>query len=285
MTAGEQIRRVERARKAIYAGWYNDPALPETWSTDWDKWETSYFWVERAKDSKLKIDKLFKETWKLPGTIEPLAFMPGSCGEYFLFTADGRYYFYADRQLTVHDMEFGSAEEFLKYLTAKDAAPGSRLPKEKVPREPGTDLRWCLPTLTYVLNPNNQRGGFTRSSIFDIVPVLLTSVPDIAGFVAYVLTTVPPSELENSIFRLEGDRLSLNDLATQLNATVEHVDSIDGAAGPFRTYLLEILDRGAGNTGWDEANKTEGSGINAAGSSNALWPGHHWRTAKEVLNI
>ncbi|KAJ6467438.1 hypothetical protein C8R45DRAFT_938778 [Mycena sanguinolenta] len=142
MTAGEQIRRVERARKAIYAGWYNDPALPETWCTDWDKWETSYFWVERAKDGKLKIDKLFKETWKLPGIIELLAFMPGSCGEYFLFTAGGRYYFYADRQLTVHDMEFGSAEKFLKYLTAKDAAPGSRLPKVEVPRQPGTDFRW-----------------------------------------------------------------------------------------------------------------------------------------------
>ncbi|KAJ6467447.1 hypothetical protein C8R45DRAFT_1171931 [Mycena sanguinolenta] len=132
--------------------------------------------------------------------------------------------------------------------------------------------------------------GYSENKKITIVgkgeaPVSLTSIPDIAGFVTYVLTTLPPSELENSIFRLEGDRLSLNDLATQLKATVEHVDSIDGAAGPFRTYLLEILDRGAGSTGWDEAKKTEGLGINAAGSSNALWPGHHWRTAKEVLNI
>lgn len=100
-----------------------------------------------------------------------------------------------------------------------------------------------------------------------------------------MLTTLPPSELVNSIFRLEGDRLSLNDLATQLKATVEHVAYIDGATGPFRTYLFGILDSGAGSTGWDEATKTEGSGINGAGSSNALWPGHHWRTAKEVLNI
>ncbi|KAJ7830733.1 hypothetical protein B0H14DRAFT_3087920 [Mycena olivaceomarginata] len=132
--------------------------------------------------------------------------------------------------------------------------------------------------------------GYSDNKKFTIVgtgeaPVSFTSVPDIAGFVAYVLTTLPPSELENSIFRLEGDRLSLNDLATQLKATVEHVDYIDGATGPFRTYLLGILDSGAGSTGWDEATKTEGSGINGAGSSNALWPGHHWRTAKEVLNI
>ncbi|KAJ6467394.1 hypothetical protein C8R45DRAFT_1063991 [Mycena sanguinolenta] len=132
--------------------------------------------------------------------------------------------------------------------------------------------------------------GYSENKKFTIVgkgeaPVSMTSISDIAGFVAYVLTTLPPSELENSIFRLEGERLSLNDLATQLNATVEYVDSIDGAAGPFKTYLLGILDSGAGTTGWEEAKKTEGSGINAAGSSNALWPGHHWRTAKEVLNI
>ncbi|KAJ6467457.1 hypothetical protein C8R45DRAFT_838554, partial [Mycena sanguinolenta] len=132
--------------------------------------------------------------------------------------------------------------------------------------------------------------GYSENKKFTIVgkgeaPVSLTSIPDIAGFVAYVVTTLPPSELENSTFRLEGDRLSLNDLVTQLKATVEHVDYIDEATGPLITYLLEILDRGAGSTGWDEAKKTEGLGINAAGSSNALWPGHHWQTAKEVLNI
>ncbi|KAJ7841595.1 hypothetical protein B0H14DRAFT_3457367 [Mycena olivaceomarginata] len=36
-------------------------------------------------------------------------------------------------------------------------------------------------------------------------PVSVTSIPDITGFVAHVLTTAPPSELEDLILRLEGD--------------------------------------------------------------------------------
>ncbi|KAJ6481675.1 hypothetical protein C8R45DRAFT_1150579 [Mycena sanguinolenta] len=114
-------------------------------------------------------------------------------------------------------------------------------------------------------------------------PVSFTAVPDIAGFVAYVLTSLPPSELQDRIFRLEGDRTSLNDLGVQLNIPVVHVDRIEG--DKLKTGLLKLLDSGAGSTGWDEENQREKTGRDAAGSGNALWPGHSWKSIREVLNL
>ncbi|KAJ6630981.1 hypothetical protein B0H10DRAFT_1773468 [Mycena sp. CBHHK59/15] len=115
-------------------------------------------------------------------------------------------------------------------------------------------------------------------------PASFTAIPDIAGFVAYVLTTLPPSELENRVFRLEGDRASMNDLGPLFKTTVEHVDTIPGEAGELKTSLLALVDTGACSTGWDQVKKAEGSGSGAAGSGNALWPGQ-WKTIKDVHNV
>ncbi|KAJ6534614.1 hypothetical protein DFH09DRAFT_932100, partial [Mycena vulgaris] len=117
------------------------------------------------------------------------------------------------------------------------------------------------------------------------VPISFTSAADIAGFVAHVLTTLPASELESRVFRLEGDRGSLTDIAAQFKASVEHVEHITGENGELKTLLLARMDTGAGSTGWDEATKSEGSGSKAAGSANALWPGHQWKTVKDVHNL
>ncbi|KAJ7157970.1 hypothetical protein C8R43DRAFT_1095986 [Mycena crocata] len=117
------------------------------------------------------------------------------------------------------------------------------------------------------------------------VPVSFVAVADIAGFVAHVLTTLPPAELENRVFRLESERLSLGALGAKFNATVEYVDAIDGEGGALKTGLQSIVDSGAGSTGWDVVRKTEGVGANAAGSANSLWPGHHWKTIKEVHGL
>ncbi|KAJ6467356.1 hypothetical protein C8R45DRAFT_938701 [Mycena sanguinolenta] len=138
----DRIHRERQARREVSAGWYTNPNLPEYWSTDWNHWESTCFWFERAQDGKLKIDKLFKETWELPGIIEPLAYMPSTGGLYFLL----RYYFYADEKLTVHEasIEFESAEEFMRYVVDDEDAPGSRMPDIEVPPVPGTDLSWCL---------------------------------------------------------------------------------------------------------------------------------------------
>ncbi|KAJ7464407.1 hypothetical protein FB451DRAFT_1370204 [Mycena latifolia] len=116
-------------------------------------------------------------------------------------------------------------------------------------------------------------------------PVSFTSVQDIAGFVAYVLTALPRAELENRVFRLQGERARLIDLGTQFNTSVEHVERITGDGGEVKTGLMTLLDTGAGSTGWDEITKSEGEGSYAAGSTNALWPGHQWKTIKEVHGL
>ncbi|KAJ6570253.1 hypothetical protein DFH09DRAFT_1261262 [Mycena vulgaris] len=104
-------------------------------------------------------------------------------------------------------------------------------------------------------------------------PVSFTSISDIAGFVAHVLTALPRSELEDRVFRLEGERASMNDVGALFKTAVEHVESIAGEGGESRTFLLALADSGGFSTG------------KAAGSANALWPGHEWQTIKEVLKL
>ncbi|KAJ6520930.1 hypothetical protein DFH09DRAFT_1426606 [Mycena vulgaris] len=94
------------------------------------------------------------------------------------------------------------------------------------------------------------------------VPVSFTSIQDIAG-----------------------ERRSLNELGPLFKTTVEHVQYITGELGGLRTGLLGIIDSGESSTGWDATAKAEGSGSNAAGSANALWPGHQWKTIKDVHNL
>ncbi|KAF7306472.1 NmrA domain-containing protein [Mycena indigotica] len=108
-----------------------------------------------------------------------------------------------------------------------------------------------------------------------------TSITDIAGFVAHVLTTLPHEQVENKILRIQGDSLKANELGPLFNTTVEHVDDIPG---PMKGLML-AADNGAGSTGWDVVAGREGTGDAAAGSASELWPGHHWRTIKEVHHI
>ncbi|KAJ7284600.1 hypothetical protein C8J57DRAFT_1289057 [Mycena rebaudengoi] len=112
-------------------------------------------------------------------------------------------------------------------------------------------------------------------------PVSFTSIGDIAGFVAYILTSLPPSELENKIFRLQGDRMSSNELGGLFKTTVEHVDEITGEDGGLKTHLLNLMDTGAGSTGWNVVKGTEGSGSEGAGSGNTSWPNHQWKTIRD----
>jgi hypothetical protein len=64
-------------------------------------------------DGKRQIDKMFKNDFDLPGTIEPVAYPTSYVDEFFLFTAAGRYYLWSDGNLTMHRMRFPSPKEFL----------------------------------------------------------------------------------------------------------------------------------------------------------------------------
>ncbi|KAJ7026945.1 hypothetical protein C8F04DRAFT_100498 [Mycena alexandri] len=114
-------------------------------------------------------------------------------------------------------------------------------------------------------------------------PISFTSIPDIAGFLVHILTTLAPSELENHILRIEGDRATLNEIALKFKTTVDHIDSVEGKWGEFFTYMLKSFEAGGGSTGWDEVNQREGSEGSASG--NVLWPGHNWSTIEEVHKL
>jgi len=118
-----------------------------------------------------------------------------------------------------------------------------------------------------ILGKGDQKASFTDPT-------------DIAGFTAYVLTHLPPSDLSNKIFRIEGERASLLDIAGYYGSrvTVEHVDGFPGDA--FKTFLHNHVETGHGSVQYDGSSGKEGAGL-----SNALWRDHHWKGIKEVLEL
>ncbi|KAH7906328.1 hypothetical protein BJ138DRAFT_1016439 [Hygrophoropsis aurantiaca] len=122
-------------------------------------------------------------------------------------------------------------------------------------------------------------------------PVSFTAIPDVAGFLAYVLTTLPPSELSDVVLRIEGDRRTFTDISKLYSeagkASVQYVDKfptdIAIPAVEVREYLQKRFDMGAGSTGWDLIAGKEADGL--AGSANKLWEGHRWKSVKETLGL
>ncbi|KAH7927667.1 NAD(P)-binding protein [Leucogyrophana mollusca] len=118
-------------------------------------------------------------------------------------------------------------------------------------------------------------------------PATFTAVSDIAGFLAYVLTHLSPSQLHNATFRIQGERRTPRELAALYGDKVPVVQisefPLSVKNGAFRTYLQVAFNSGAGSTGFDAAEGKDDE--KRAGSSNSLWPGHQWRTVKEVLNL
>ncbi|KAJ7206203.1 hypothetical protein C8J57DRAFT_1441229 [Mycena rebaudengoi] len=104
-------------------------------------------------------------------------------------------------------------------------------------------------------------------------------------FVVHVLTTLPSAELENKIFRIEGERTTANDLGALFKTAVEYATEIPGEMGEIKTIVATELDSGLGSTGWSDVTKSEGTGDAAASSANKLWPGNHWNTIKEVHGL
>lgn len=102
-----------------------------------------------------------------------------------------------------------------------------------------------------------------------------------SGFTAHVLTTLPPSELANSIFRIEGEHSSLAEIATMYGDKVEVVHVDEFPHDEFRTFLHDIHDKGMASTRYDFFSGKELS--EGAGSSNKLWAGHRWKGIKEIL--
>lgn len=112
-----------------------------------------------------------------------------------------------------------------------------------------------------------------------------TALDDVAGFTAHVLTSLPPAKLHDATFRIEGERTSFNKvgaLYASKNIPVEHVTSLP--EGYVKQTLLQgLFEQGRGSSGWD--NYADKDIPENAYSGNAAWPGHQWKSVKEVLEL
>ncbi|KAJ6611383.1 hypothetical protein B0H10DRAFT_2286465 [Mycena sp. CBHHK59/15] len=130
--------------------------------------------------------------------------------------------------------------------------------------------------------------GFSVNGKINIVgtgemPCSFTASDDIAGFVAHVLTTLPRSELFNRTFRLQGDRLSLVELAQLFKTEVQYVDKVPGQMSEVWTRMHEAAECGLASTGWNVFQWREGQ--ENAGSTNYLWEGHQWKSVKDFYRL
>ncbi|KAH7928781.1 NAD(P)-binding protein [Leucogyrophana mollusca] len=118
-------------------------------------------------------------------------------------------------------------------------------------------------------------------------PATFTAISDIAGFLAYVLTHLPPSQLHNVSFRIQGERKTPRELAALYGdkAPLVEISEFPPSVkdGAFRKFLQVAFNAGFASTGYDAAEGKDDE--KRAGSSNSLWPGHQWKTVKEVLNL
>ncbi|EGN92689.1 hypothetical protein SERLA73DRAFT_163920 [Serpula lacrymans var. lacrymans S7.3] len=120
-------------------------------------------------------------------------------------------------------------------------------------------------------------------------PASFTSLEDVSGFVAHVLTTLSPSALHDKSFRIQGERTTLNAIgalyASANKASVEYVDKLPDDQGDFtkQAFLQGNFEAGKVSTGWD--NVAAEDNVERASSANALWEGHHWISVKEALGL
>ncbi|KAF5387861.1 hypothetical protein D9615_000160 [Tricholomella constricta] len=112
-------------------------------------------------------------------------------------------------------------------------------------------------------------------------PASFTAIEDVAGFVAHVLTTLHPAQLDYSVFRIQGQAASLIELAPILDTTVERVKEVPGPNSSLSAFFQTHIETGGGSTGWDAATGSESK--DKAGSSNYLWEGHHWKSIRDVI--
>lgn len=109
----------------------------------------------------------------------------------------------------------------------------------------------------------------------------------LSEFIAYVSTHLPPSQLNNARFRLQGERLTTKEIASRLRKPIEYVDAIPGEGSELRTIVATESEHRAGSTGFNHELQKDNdvNGPEGAGSGNRFWPGHVWRTMEDILKI
>ncbi|KAG2152622.1 uncharacterized protein EDB93DRAFT_1082967 [Suillus bovinus] len=135
--------------------------------------------------------------------------------------------------------------------------------------------------------------ALTETGKFHIVgkgdkPGSFTAISDVAGYVAHVLTTQPPSHLLDVELRIEGQRATLSEISALYkgSVTVVHCDALPTEGVPAAdvcTSYQQRFDIGAASCGWNPDTQTDDAEL--ASKGNSLWEGHHWLTVREVLGL
>lgn len=87
---------------------------------------------------------------------------------------------------------------------------------------------------------------------------------------------MPPPELNDKIFRIEGQRATLLEIATILKAPTEFVEKIPGDSSGLLTFLSKTFEEGKPYTSWSPA---DGKDLEEKeGNHNYLWTGHKWQS-------
>ena len=111
--------------------------------------------------------------------------------------------------------------------------------------------------------------------------IRLESLIYLAGFVAHVLTTLSPPELENRCFRIEGDHTTILEIGKRVKKDVAFVDKIPGEPlNDLKNSLVLIFDKSQGSTAWDYAK--QGLRNDETANDNHLWPEHKWKTFADM---
>ncbi|KAJ7628414.1 hypothetical protein FB45DRAFT_1059190 [Roridomyces roridus] len=120
----------------MHKNWFTTDKPLGKWSTDWGEWggldlfEPPYWEYEEFEQRwNTRIEGILGEI--TDGPVEPILSLPGDAGEWFLFTAGGRYYFYDDGCLERYRWEYKDKDDFVSRFQEEWRA-GGRL--EKVER-------------------------------------------------------------------------------------------------------------------------------------------------------
>ncbi|KAF8450746.1 hypothetical protein L210DRAFT_269433 [Boletus edulis BED1] len=115
-------------------------------------------------------------------------------------------------------------------------------------------------------------------------PASWTSLADVTGYLAYVLTHLPARELNNRTLRIEGQRYTYLQIAEDYGDSVKVVhapqfpDDIDNPR--LREYLQMKVEAGAGTVTYNiKTNKDDYK------LDNDLWPDHRWLTVDKTLGL
>ncbi|CAK5266032.1 unnamed protein product [Mycena citricolor] len=114
-------------------------------------------------------------------------------------------------------------------------------------------------------------------------PVSVVSSADIGDYLAHIFTHQPASALENKVLRIEGERLQgFRSLGPLFGAEVVTVKAMEGELAHFKDMLMSLADQGLATTGYGVKGLSDEE---ASKSGNALWPGHQWKTVKDVFGL